>query len=175
MNIKTKDIIDIDAIFKEYNSYVFKIVINESNNKLSKQDKEELVSDIFFQLWKNQKKIKDLKKIKSYIGKIAKNTTKNKLRSLKQQVSFDENIIGITKDNMQSYYVSEQLDLINKELLKMDVLDKDIFIMYYYNNKKIKDIALIKNIKISTVKTRLHRTRKKLKNQLERKGFKNGL
>lgn len=175
MKIKTKDIIDIDAIFKEYNSYVFKIVINESSNKLSKQDKEELVSDIFFQLWKNQKKIKDLKKIKSYIGKIAKNTTKNKLRSLKQQVSFDENTLGSTKDNMQSYYVSEQLNLINKELLKMDVLDKDIFIMYYYNNKKIKDIALIKNIKPSTVKTRLHRTRKKLKNQLERKGFKNGL
>ena len=117
------------------------------------------------------KNIKDLKKIKSYIGKIAKNTTKNKLRTVKQQINFDENVIGDINDNTNPYYANEQLNLINKELQQMNEDDRDIFIMYYYNNKKIKDISEIKNMKASTIKTRLHRTKKKLKKFLIRKVF----
>lgn len=174
MKIRTKNIIDFDTIYKEYNSYVFKIVINESSNKLTKEDKEEIVSDIFFQLWKKQDSIKDIKKIKSYIGKIAKNITKNKLRSIKLQSSFDENVLVNIESNTKLSYANEQMDLINKKLNELDDIDKEIFIMYYYNNNKIKEISKIKNIKTSTIKTRLHRTRKKLKKLLEGKGFKNG-
>ncbi|NLC48394.1 MAG: sigma-70 family RNA polymerase sigma factor [Tenericutes bacterium] len=171
INRKTKTIIDFDSVFKEYNSYVFKIVINESNKMLTKEDQEELVSDIFFQLWKNQKNIKDINKIKSYIGQIAKNTTKNKLRTIKDQVSFDENILVDFKSSSDSYHANEQLKLINEELKEMNEDDRDIFIMYYYNNKKVKDIAVIKDMKISTIKTRLHRIRKKLKRFLMKEGF----
>jgi len=161
-----------NVLFKEYNAYVFKIVINEANNKLTKEDIEETVSDIFFRLWKNYRKIKNEKKLKSYIGKIARNTTRNKLRTLKVQISFDENMLSASENSKDSYEIKDQMNIVNKALQTMDKTDKKLFLMYYYDNKKIKDIAIIENMKISTVKTRLYRTRKKLKKLLEKRGFK---
>ena len=171
MGIKNKNVVDFDALFKEYHAYVFKIVINEGGKKLTKQDQEETVSDIFFKLWQNQRKIKDLKKVKSYIGKIAKNTTKNKVRSIKDRYNFDEGMFSSNHSNENSYHINEQLRIIRRELDNMDPLDKELFLLFYYQNKKIKEIALLKNIKSSTIKTRLHRTRKKLKKLLERRGY----
>ena len=161
-----------DTLFSQYNAYVFKIVINESNNKLTKEDIEETVSDVFFQLWKNQSKIKDEQKIKSYIGKIAKNQTKNKLRKVKANASFDESILLNHQDNLHNYQIKDGLSIVSSELDKLEKIDKELFLMYYYENRKIKEIAELKDMKIATIKTKLHRTRKRLKKILERKGFK---
>ena len=173
MNFKLKNNLDFDTLFKEYNAYVFKIVINESNNKLSKEDIEETVSDVFFLLWKNYGKIKNDQKVKSYLGKIAKNTARNKLRSLKKiSLSFDDNIFSDSQGNMDKSDIKDQINLIHEALQAMDKIDKKLFLLYYYENKKIKEIAMFENMKVASVKTRLHRTRKKLKKILERKGFK---
>jgi len=175
INFRAKSNIDIDTLFEQYNSYVFKIVINESNGAMTKEDIEETVSDIFFALWKNSKNIKDHKKIKSYIGVVAKNTTRNKLRTIKQELAYDDNAFVPKQEDNNSYLVNEQLSIVRRELDKGDDVDREIFFMYYYDNKKIKEISEIKNMNISTVKTRLHRTKKKLKKSLEKGGFKHEL
>jgi len=169
---KSKNNADFDTLFNEYNAYVFKVVINESNNKLTKEDIEETVSDVFFLLWKNYGKIKNEKKTKPYIGKIAKNATKNKLRKIKEQYSFDETIFSKAEDNAHSYHVKDSVNMVRNELNKLEETDKQLFLMYYYENKKIKEIAVLKDMKVATVKTKLHRTRKRLKKLLERSGFK---
>jgi len=167
MLFKTKKPTDFDTLFKQYNSYVYKIVINESNNKLTKEDIEETVSDIFFLLWKNYDKINDHDKIKSYIGTIAKNATRNKLRTLKVEVSFDENS-WVAGKNGDMYDVNEQLKVVQEELRHLETVDREIFLMYYYDNMKIKEIAELKDMNVSTVKTRLHRAKKKMKRRLEK-------
>lgn len=48
---------NLETIIDEYANYVFKIVDNIIGNTLSYQDKEEIVSDTFYLLWKNQEKI----------------------------------------------------------------------------------------------------------------------
>ena len=164
---RRKRTIDFDTLFKQYNSYVYKIVINESNHKLTKEDIEETVSDIFFLLWKNHEKINDYDKIKSYIATIAKNATRNKLRSLKQEFALDENS-WVAGKNDDVYHVNEQLKIVQEALHHLDVEDREIFLMYYYDNMKIKDIAKTKAMNISTVKTRLHRVKKKMKRRLEK-------
>ena len=50
--------------------------------------------------------------------------------------------------------------------------DKDIFIMYYYNSKKVKEISKTLKISESKVKTKLHRIRKRLRKELEKNGYK---
>ena len=49
--------------------------------------------------------------------------------------------------------------------------DKDIFILYYYNAKSIKDIANILNIIENKIKSRLFRIRRKIKRGLEKRGY----
>ena len=48
---------NIEIIIDEYSNYVFKIVDNIIGTSLPYQDKEEVVSDVFYLLWKNQDNI----------------------------------------------------------------------------------------------------------------------
>lgn len=48
-------------------------------------------------------------------------------------------------------------------IMKLGEPDSEIFFRYYYYNEKIRDIASVTGIPISTVKTKLSRGKNKLK------------
>lgn len=58
-----------------------------------------------------------------------------------------------------------------KALENMKKEDNDIFELFYYAGKKIKEIAKQLNITEFKVKTRLYRIRKKIKQILEKEGY----
>ena len=58
-----------------------------------------------------------------------------------------------------------------EELKNMKEEDRKIFKSYYYSSKKIKDISKELNISEIKVKSRLSRIRKKLKKELEKRGY----
>ena len=146
---------NLEIVIDEYAGYVFKIVDNIIGTSLSYQDKEEIVSDTFYLLWKNQTKIKT--NIKSYIAKIAKNCTYNYLNHTKLTFELNENLeSNSTFDYDTNLLIKEKLKNLNRE-------EKDLFNLYYLNGYKIKEIARIKRKSISNVKVTLYRVRKKLK------------
>lgn len=97
-----------------------------------------------------------------------------KQRSITNQ-NLDIEIIEKTiHDNIDVYYETEEREktsIIMGELEKMKEEDKKIFISYYYFSKKIKDISKEFNISEVKVKSRLSRIRKKLKKELEKRGY----
>ena len=44
----------IEKIVDEYSGYVYTIIKNLSNQNLSQEDIEEIITDTFFVVWKNQ-------------------------------------------------------------------------------------------------------------------------
>ena len=58
-----------------------------------------------------------------------------------------------------------------EELKKMKEEDRKIFTSYYYSSKKIKDISRELSVSEIKVKSRLSRIRKKLKKELEKRGY----
>ena len=65
----------------------------------------------------------------------------------------------------------EKIEIIKNTMEKMKEQDKDIFKLYYYGNRKINEISKILKITEFNVKSRLHRIRKKLKNELLKGGY----
>ena len=53
----------------------------------------------------------------------------------------------------------------------MSDIDREIFTLFYFNNKKLKEIAIIKSMENSAIKVRLHRIRKKLRKILKNGGY----
>ena len=49
--------------------------------------------------------------------------------------------------------------------------EQKIFIMFYYQNQKVKDIAKVLNISVSKVKIVLHRLRNLVKKKLKERGY----
>ena len=65
----------------------------------------------------------------------------------------------------------EQNEIIKGALKMLKLEEYQIFIAFYYENKKVKEIAKILGISESKVKVILHRVRKDLKAYLKKGGY----
>ena len=83
----------------------------------------------------------------------------------KEKLLKNQHCIMITKEE------NEKINILTNELKKMKEEDKNIFTYYYYQSKSIKDISSLLKISQIKVKSRLSRIRKKLKNELEKRGY----
>lgn len=148
---------NLEFLIDEYSSYVFKIVNNLIGTSLSYQDKEEIVSDTFYLLWKNQAKIDT--NLKSYLSAIARNCAYAKLRANKVELPLIEN-------NIASYNTDfDSLIDIKDKLKKLSKEELNLFISFYLQGLKIKEISKINHKSISDIKIKLYRLRKKLKEE----------
>ena len=166
--------LEIEEIIKEYSNYVYSIINKESIFNVN--DIEELISDVFFTLWKNQNKLNINNNITSYIAGITKNLILKKYRDINTNYKYEylnEKIEEFCIDcNFELYSgKDEKYDLLISELKKIKNEIQKIFIMYYFENKKIKDIAIQLNYSESKVKMQLNRTRKKLRKFLIKRGY----
>lgn len=146
---------NLETIIDEYASYVFKIVDNIIGNTLSYQDKEEIVSDTFYLLWKNQDKIST--NLKSYLSVIARNASYDKLRKYK----FTTPIC----DNMGYDFDFDTILEIKEKLKKLTLEELEIFELFYLKGLKVKEISKNLNKSTSAIKVILYRLRKKIKEE----------
>ena len=164
--------LNIEKVIINYTPYIYTIIKNK-NSDLSNEDIEEIVSDVFLAVWKNQSRLDINKEISTYLVGIAKNLYNKKIRNKKNIKNienyknnlFDTESIDIKIEN------TEKENLIFMLVNNMKQEDKDIFILYYYNAKSIKDIANILNITENKIKSRLFRIRRKIKRGLEKRGY----
>ena len=161
--------LDIETIIKEYSGYVYTSIINMSSIVLSNEDIEEIISDVFFILWKNKDKLKPTDKVNFYLVGIAKNLLKEKYRKQKQNMNIDdyENYFSNDKTLEEIYEENAKMQILQKELNLLNENDKKIFRLFYYGNKKTKEIAKELKMNEITVRSRLHRIKKQIKKDLE--------
>lgn len=161
--------LDIETIIKEYSGYIYTSIINMSSNILKDEDIEEIISDVFFILWKNKDKLKPTDRVNFYLVGIAKNLLKEKYRKQKQNFNIDdyENYFSNDKTLEEVYEEKAKMQILQKELNLLSENDKKIFRLFYYGNKKTKEIAKEMNMNDITVRSRLHRIKKQIKKDLE--------
>ena len=160
----------LEKIIFEYNSYVATIICTILHESLYEIDVQGLINQTFFLLWKNKEKI-ELEKcesIKYYIGAIAKNLAINEKRKVKQHLPLDEYSIGEVED---SYSRVELREILMSALKELDKDCQVILLKFYFEGKKITQIAAEENMTESSVKNKLKRSREKLKLILEKGGF----
>lgn len=164
--------LDLEKIMHEYTNYIYVIIKNSASN-LTQEDVEEIISDVFLSLWNNQKKLDINKEISPYIAGITIRLIKKKYRDIRINENIDDfQEKLIISENIDIYSESEENnEMIIKELDKLKDEEKNIFLMFYYGGRKIKEIAEALHISKSKVKMNLFRTRKKLKNKLQERGY----
>lgn len=163
-----KNELNIELVMQDFINYIYIIIKNASNN-LTAEDIEEITSDVFLTVWNNRQKLDIEKALSPYIAGITKNLIKKKYRSSKTFENIEDyegKLIGIEGIDLYSEE-DEQNEVIIKELKKLKEEDKKIFMMFYYEYKKIKEISNILDISESKVKMKLHRIRKKLRQNLK--------
>lgn len=148
----------------QYAPYVSAIIHNIIGECMDLSDVEEVASDVFVALWENRKKVYFLK---GYLGSVARNMAKNKLRSAGNDLSLEENLVvieGFTPDSMVEK--QELSAAVRAAVMAMEHPDREIFLRFYYYCQSLETIAKEMGMNLSTVKTRLRRGRQRLKQQL---------
>lgn len=161
-----KNGINLDEIIDEYSPYVKKVIDNMAGNNLSFEDKEEILTDTFFVLWKNRNN--KINYLDSYIAGIAKNLVKEKFKKFNITYNiedYENNIAYIDKLEMFS---EEREKLNNLEIgyKALSEMELKLISMFYYSGKSIKEIAKELKLSETNVKTKLFRIRRKLKKYL---------
>ena len=159
--------LDLEKIINEYSSYTATIIDNMARNSLNDEDKEEIVSEVFFILWKNKNKLNVNKYLSSYIAGITRNVVKEYLRKIKINFNisdYENSLYNYDKIDLLDDNV-EEISKIEEKLKNMKKIDKTIFLDFYYSFKSIKDIAKEQKISEFSVKQRLYRIRNKIRKE----------
>ncbi len=163
---KINEKLDLERIIDDFTPYIRTIINNIVGNNLNNEDKEEIILDSFFILWKNYSENKEIYSLDSYIAGITRNLIKEKLRTVSYSYNIDdyENMIIMHEDEL--YEEREEAYKLEKIIKKLKDIDIKIVKMFYYSSKSIKDIASELKTSELNVKVRLYRVRKKIRKDL---------
>lgn len=165
-SLKHKSEKALEETIQKYSAYVTAIIKEILNSKAAKEDIEELVADTFIALWTTAERIDYVhySSLKAYIGMIARNKAKDYLRMNKNiDLELYENAILIEDGLEKQMLQKEQQQYIKELLTRLKPDDQRIFLLHYYQYKKIDEIAAIMHMNPQTVKTRLRRGRETLR------------
>jgi len=153
----------LEWMIDTYNPYVSTIVYNIIGQQMTQADVEETVSDVFLALWNNSHKIKP-GMTRAYLGSIARNQAKKKLRKQGLTLELEKNILTLEVHSPeQELEQQEQRKLVNQAILAMEHPDREIFLRHYYYGQTIPVICKEMHMTPSAIKSRLARGREKLK------------
>lgn len=173
LKLKQKDTKALNVIVEKYSSYVYTVIRNIIGGFMPEEDIEEAVSDSFINLWNNLDKLSEDKPLTPYLSAIARNTAKNRCRRFRNEISVED----IDKEPAGGDDISElienyeALSLVYDAVEQLKSIDKEIFIRYYFYGEKLEAVADKTNLTLSNCKTKLCRTRKKIKVYLTERGY----
>jgi len=159
MRLKNRKRNAIDEAIEVYTPYLSTVLYNMLGNRLPKEDIEEILSDVFVTLWKNADTI-DLEKgtLRAYLAAVARNFAL--INKQRDYTSLDEielpDEAPIPEENTAERVVWDAV-------MSLGEPDNEIFVRYYKFGEKIREIAKATGVNPSTVKTKLSRGKRKLK------------
>lgn len=136
----------------------------------SKHTSEDIVQEAFISCYNNVKSLKNPKFFKSWFFKIltriAWRYAKKDKKSLPIDNIFEKADEKSIDTSIEQYLRKEQNNNIHEEIEKLDLKQKTVIVLYYFNGLTVKEIAKIMGCFEGTVKSRLHSARIKLKSSL---------
>lgn len=124
---------------------------------------EEIVQDVFLAYYKQQHQFAGRASLKTYLVKITVHKSHDYLRSWKRKVGLFMPIKTRTPSVEQVKIQHEQESELLDALLQLPIKYREVLLLHYYDDYKIREIADILQVSENTVKTRLVRGRDKLK------------
>ena len=136
---------DFDNIYEEYFDRVYYKVLSVVKND---DDAEDICQETFISVYKNLSKFREESNIYTWIYRIAINKTYDFFKKRKVEFEINDDVLSSPEDvNFDTKVIlQEKLKLISEKEREIVIL-KDIY------GYKLKEIAEIKNMNLSTVKS----------------------
>ena len=135
---------DFDSIYEEYFDRIYYKVVSVVKNE---SDAEDICQDTFISVYKNLEKFREESNIYTWIYRIAINKTYDFFKKRKLEFEINDDVLSLPEDiNFDSKVILEEKLKLLEEKEREIVILKDIY------GYKLKEIAEIKNMNLSTVR-----------------------
>ena len=150
-------------LIREHQGLLYKVTSIYTDNK---EDQEDLLQEIVYQLWKYFDSFRNDSKITTWMYRVAMNTAItfiNKKKRRPDSIPIADVFIKHSDTNNDAY--DERLRLLYQHLKHLNTLEKGL-IFLLLEGKSYKEIAQITGLNDSNVGTKISRIKKKLKTNM---------
>ena len=162
------------ALEEKYGAYCYAIAFNVLSNA---EDSKEIVNDSFLDLWNSVPPAKP-ERLHAYLGTIVRHNAIN----LYHKQHTDKNRVMSTalplEEAAEKTYTDEKAishlvigAAMDRFLESLSERHRNVFVARFYYNSQIEDIARAMDMPVGSVKSSIHRTKKALKEFLDKEGI----
>ena len=158
-----------------YTPYLSAVVWRVLGPAAVPEDVEEVVADAFLALWRSRDKLDPNQGVKAWLAAVARNGATDRLRTAAPAaLPLEEAQPSGGPGPEEALERRMFADALRREVEALEPPDDALVLRFYYEEEKLKDIAADLGLSLSAAKTRLHRARRKLKDQLTKGGLAHG-
>ncbi len=153
----------IDLLFRLHYAYLCQSVYRILPNATIAED---LVQDVFYELWKKKDNIHINTSIRAYLRRAARNKTLNHIRDQKMQFEDEENSPELESNTISSYEKLETQELqryITKAIDELPERCRLVFSLSRYEDMTYNQIATSLDISVKTVENQISKALKLLR------------
>ena len=149
------------TLVTRHNVRVFRYVLRLVSDRTLAED---VVSDVFFEVWRQAHKFESRSKVSTWILAIARNKAMSFLRCRHVHANLDQSvdIIDPTENAEATWHRVNRNKSLRECLMKLSPSHREVLDLVYYHEEPTESVAKIIGIPLNTVKTRLFHARKHL-------------
>ena len=152
----------MQVLFARHRTPVYRWLLRFVGNETVAED---LLSDVFFDVWQQAGRFEGRAAVTTWLLSIARFKALSPRRR-RTDAALDETIEATVADSADTPEIALQKksrdELVRAAILKLSPDHRDILDLVYFHENSVEDCALILNIPVATVKTRMFYARKKL-------------
>ncbi|MDR3036903.1 MAG: sigma-70 family RNA polymerase sigma factor [Coriobacteriales bacterium] len=150
-----------------YGGYVSAVIRRTLGHSATREDREELVSDVFVALWQHAPRLDASSRLKPWLSVVARNRALNWARAYRPTVELFEDELPLSEPPADAPLEREERNcLVRQAVDSLAPIDRELFLRHYYWQQSIAHIAHDTGMNESTIKSRLRRGRLALKELL---------
>lgn len=128
---------------------------------------EDLVQEVFLRILKYRHTYRGESRFTFWMFRIARNAHADHFRKNRREDFFDENIENRTSEEplpLDAIEYGQDIEILQKALQKLPAEKREVLVLSRFQNLKYHEIADLMNCKVGTIKLRVHRAMKDLRN-----------
>ena len=172
--IASGDRLAMQVLFARHHVRVYRFLLRLVRSEATAED---LVSDVFLDLWRQAGKFEGRSAVSTWMLSIARFKALSALRRKPEEELDEETAAAIEdqSDNPETTLAKKDKGALLRECLtRLSTDHREVIDLVYYHEKSVEEVAAIVGIPEATVKTRMFYARKKLSELLKERGIDRG-
>jgi len=165
LKAKNGDLDQLNLIFERYHRPLFGYFYNRCGNV---EESEDMVQNVFYRVIKYRAQFRGDGEFKAWIFHIARNVSydrfkKKRIKKAEGLDNWQEQVEDESPDQIQQLMLQEDMDLLQMALQKLDAEKREVLVLSKLQGMKYKEIGDLLGVEENTVKVRVFRALKALR------------